>query len=445
MNPPRFLFLGITALLPLSVAAAPALPVEWKDIAEIATGPGEKGPWEQNNSRYNYVDDPTAMLDPRGNAAVAWVDQSRKDVFFQRISADGDRQPAEPVNVSRSGATFSWIPRMARAPESPDRIYVLWQEIIFSGGSHGGDMLFARSDDGGATFSEPVNISSSVGGDGKGRINAKVWANGSYDIVAGPDGVLYAAWTEYDGPLWFSRSTDGGKSFTPPRRITGGGNGKPARAPSLALGKDRTLYLAWTTGENDNADILVTRSGDGGATFAEPQPVAPGRGYADAPKLAVSPDGVLHLVYAQSRGGPFDKYHIRYTRSADGRKFEAPRDISTPLPGGVDSAAFPSFGTDEAGRLYVVYELFPDYRERPRGLGMTISADGGKTFAAPAVVPHSGDPAGGGNGSHQGLLMAKLAVNGNGGIAIVNSSLAQDKKSRIWLIRGEMAPAGQGR
>lgn len=444
MNHPRFLFPGIIALFPLSAGVASALPVEWKVIAEIANGPGEKGPWEQNDSRYNYVDDPTVTIDPRGNVAVAWVDQSRKDVFFQRISADGSRQPAEPVNVSRSGDTFSWIPRMARAPDSPESVYMLWQEIIFSGGSHGGDMLFAHSDDGGATFSEPLNISNSVGGDGKGRINAKVWANGSYDLAAGPDGALYAAWTEYDGPLWFSRSTDGGKSFTAPRRVTGGGNAMPARAPSLALGKDHTLYLAWTTGENDNADIHVARSGDGGATFAEPQAVAPGKGYADAPKLAVSPDGMLHLVYAQSRGGPFDKYHIRYTRSADGRKFDAPRDISAPLPKGVDSAAFPSFATDAGGRLFVVYELFPDYRGRPRGLGMTISADGGKSFATPAVVPHSGDP-GGGNGSHQGLLMAKLAVNRNGGIAIVNSSLAQDKHSRVWLIRGEMTLAGQGR
>ncbi len=442
MTRPRPAFLAILALLSLSVTAAP---VAWTDMIEITTGPGEKGPWEQNNSRYNYVDDPTVSIDPRGNVAVAWVDQARKDVFFQRISADGGRQPAEPVNVSRSGDTFSWIPKMARAPESPERIYVLWQEIIFSGGSHGGDMLFARSDDGGATFSEPVNLSGSIGGDGKGRINARVWENGSYDLVAGPGGALYVAWTEYDGPLWFGRSIDGGKSFTPPQRITGGGTAKPARAPSLALGKDRTLHLAWTTGENDNADIHVAQSADGGATFGEPQLVAPGKGYADAPRLAVSPDGVLHLVYAQSRGGPFDRYRIRYTRSADGRRFDAPREISAPLPNGVDSAAYPSLGVDAAGRLHVIYELFPDHRGRPRGLGMSVSADGGKTFGAPEVVPHSGDPAGGGNGSHQGLLTAKLAVNRDGGVAIVNSSLAPGRHSRIWLIRGETTAAKPGR
>ena len=86
-------------------------------------------------------------------AALAWVDQGRKDVFFQRV----DEGPA--VNVSRSPETFSWLPRVALAPGNPRNIVILWQEIIFSGGSHGGEMLFARSEDAGASFSAPLNLS----------------------------------------------------------------------------------------------------------------------------------------------------------------------------------------------------------------------------------------------------------------------------------------------
>ncbi|MFL6713197.1 MAG: hypothetical protein ACJ8LN_09735, partial [Sulfurifustis sp.] len=61
----------------------------------------------------------------------------------------------------------------------------------------------------------------------------------------------------------------------------------------------------------------------------------------------------------------------------------------------------------------------------------------GQSFARPVVVPDSIDPGGGTNGSHQGLLMRKLAVNGAGAIAIVNSSLEPGRRSRVWLIRGE--------
>lgn len=429
-------------LLCAFVAAAATAPLAWRGSIEIAEGRGEKGPWQQNNSRYDYVDDPTVTLDERGNIAVAWVEQARKDIFFQRLSTDGAKQLARPVNVSRSPGTFSWLPRMARAPDAPPTIYLLWQEIIFAGGSHGGDILFARSDDNGATFSQPINISSSIGGDGKGRINREVWHNGSLDLVAGPGGALYVAWTEYDGPLWLSRSNDGGRRFSAPQRIAGGGSAKPARAPSLALGRDGALYLAWTTGEDDGADIHVATSTDGGTSFGDPKIVAPTDSYSDAPKLAVGPDGALHLVYAQSSGGPFASYRIRYTRSVDGaRTFDPPRDISTPLPASIESAGFPSLGIDAAGRLYVIHELFTEPGRRPRGLGMVISPDGGRNFASPTVVPDSSDPAGGTNGSHQGLLMSKLAVNRAGVVAIVNSSLRPGKQSRVWVIRGEMVPA----
>lgn len=435
-------FFSLLLTVPHAIAQAQ---VRWQGSVEVAQGRGEKGPWQQNDSRYDYVDDPTVMLDRDGDIDVAWVEQGKKDVFFQRLSAKDARPLAQPVNVSQSPATFSWLPRITRAPDAPRTVYLLWQEIIFSGGSHGGDILFARSLDNGASFSEPLNISSSIGGDGKGRINRETWHNGSLDLLAAPGGLLYAAWTEYDGPLWFSSSRDGGKTFSRPQRIAGGGNAKPARAPSLALGGDGTLYLAWTTGEDDGADIHVARSGDRGRSFSEPVRVAAGDTYSDAPKLAVTPDGTLHLVYAQSNGGPFGKYRIMYTRSADGRSFEAPREVSRPLPGSIDSAGFPSFGADAAGRLYITYELYPDYRKRPHGLGMVVSYDGGRSFSEPTVVPDSSDPAGGTNGSHQGLLMSKLAVNADGAFAIANSSLLHGKGSRVWLMRGATLPQTQRR
>ena len=304
-------------------------------------------------------------------------------------------------------------------------------------------MLFARSDDNGASFSKPVNLSSSVGGDGKGRINREVWHNGSYDLIAGPNGLLYAAWTEYDGPLWLIRSSDGGRSFSQPGRIAG--DIRPARAPSLALDNQRALYRAWTTGDDPAADIHVAKSEDGGCSFGKPCIVAPDNGYSDAPKLMASPDGVLHLVYAQSRAGPFDMYQVHYARSMDGCHFDPPIGISTPLPDAVESASFPSLSIDNAGRIYVLFELFPDYRKRPRGLGMTVSIDGGNTFGTPFSIPHGEDPAGGSNGSQQGLLTKKLAVNSAGVVAVVNSSLKQDRESRVWLMPGKAKAVEQVR
>lgn len=431
---------GLLAVMAAALAAAGA-PIAWYGTTEVARGLGERGPWRQSQSRYDFVDDPSVALGQNGEAAVAWVDQAKKAVLFQRFSPSGKPLLARPVDVSRRPATFSWLPRVVLAPGAPQSVYILWQEIIFSGGSHGGDILFARSDDGGRSFSESVNLSNSLGGDGKGRINRQTWHNGSLDLAAGPHGALYAAWTEYDGHLWLSRSMDGGRRFSPPARLAGGAQEPPARAPSLAVGPGGAVYLAWTVGDSEAADIHVARSLDGGATFGRPEPVAPSPAYSDAPRLAVDSAGVVHLVYAESEAGPFARYGIRYTRSTDGgRRFAPPVDISRPLPGGSRSAAFPALALDARGRVVVLWELFEEAGRLPRGLGIAVSANGGRSFSRPGVVPGSVDAAGGFNGSSQGLLMNKLAVGPGGAVAVVNSSLLPDVHSRVWLMRGRLVP-----
>ena len=321
------------AVEPIQQTAETQTAIKWEASIEIATGGGQRGPWRQNEAKYNYVDDPTIALDAEGNAAIAWVDQRPKDVFFQVYDRNGKPRHKKPINVSRTPTVFSWLPRVVVSPAQASDVFILWQEIVFSGGSHGGEIFFARSLDGGASFSEPLNLSNSINGDGKGRINKDIWHNGSLDLVIGPDGTLYAVWTEYDGPLWFSRSNDRGESFSTPARIAGGGDAKPARAPALAVGPDNALYLAWTVGDEDNADIQLAKSTDRGRIFSDAAIVAKTRAYSDAPKVAVDRKGTVHVTHAESSGGPFDRYQIRYARSRDGgRTFEPAREISRPHP-----------------------------------------------------------------------------------------------------------------
>lgn len=389
--------------------------VAWLPVLEIASGGGSKGPWRQNHSHYDYVDDATVAFTQEGRLAVAWVDQRRKEVLLRVFEADG-RARSAPVEVSRSPATFSWMPRIAAG--GPDTLYLLWQEIIFSGGSHGGDILFARSTDGGRSFSPPLNLSSSRGGDGKGRLDRDTWSNGSLDLAARPDGSVFAAWTEYDGALWLARSRDGGRSFTPPRRIAGDA-ARPARGPSLALGSGGRVVLAWTVGEDPDADIRVSQSLDDGASFAPPRQVGARAARADAPQVALDGDGRLHLVYMEHAGK--QPPVIRHARTdGPGLAFGVPRTLS---PSG-EAAASPQLALDAQGRVHIAWET-------ARGLHTTWDAG--------AIVPHSGAGAGGRQGSQQGLLGKKLAA-GHGMIVLANSSLAWGRGSRVWLMRGRLIP-----
>ncbi len=440
--------IGRGLFVPLAVAliAAPAprqanpSGVTWDERIEVASGGGYRGAWRMNESEYDYVDDPTVAINEQGFVGVAWADQSRQDIFFQVYEPDGKRRFEKPVNVSRSPRIFSWLPRVVIASGDASDAYVLWQEIVFSGGTHGGEIFFARSTDGGTTFSDPINLSNTIAGDGKGRLTRRYWHNGSLDLAMGPEGDLYAAWTEYEGNLWFSRSTDAGDSFSGPLRIAGGHDAKPARGPSLAVDAESSVYLAWTVGEDKAADIRFARSVDQGRSFGEPRIVFASGGHSDAPKIAVDGKGTVHLIYAESLAGPFKRYHIRYTRLRDGERwFEEPREISSPQTERFGSVSFPALSLDGEDNIYVIWELFPRRGNRSRGLGFTYSSDGGRTFASPSVIPGSVDPALGVNGSQQGLLMRKLAVNRAGAVAVVNSTFKRNRTSRIWLFRGQAA------
>ncbi|HET9328432.1 MAG TPA: sialidase family protein [Candidatus Eisenbacteria bacterium] len=414
----------------------PSRTVTWSPPIEVETGEAIVGPWRANASSWRYVDDPTVAMVRDGHVGVAWVDQSQKDIFFE-VYEPGGSPVRQPVNVSKSPHIFSWLPRVAMTSDPPRHVYVLWQEIVFSGGSHGGEIFFARSTDGGRTFSRPINLSNTPAGDGKGRLSRTYWHNGSLDLAVAPDGTLHAAWTAYEGLLWFSRSSDGGRSFSAPHAVWGRRGEGPARGPSIGVGDSGHVVLAWSVGDDPEADIRLASSRDGGRSFGEPRVLFPSRGHADAPKVALDRGGIVHLVFAESSDGPGGRDHIRYARSsAGGRTFEAARRISDPRS---ESASYPALSLDERGNPYVTWELFPDRGGRSRGLGFTLSRDGGKSFSAPTVIPGTDHPGLGFNGSRQGLLMRKLAVGGNGSIAVVNSTFSEGRRSRILLFRGSRA------
>jgi hypothetical protein len=218
-------------------------------------------------------------------------------------------------------------------------------------------------------------------------------------------------------------SGDSGRTFSSARRIAGEAD-RPARAPSLTAGPDRTLYVAWTHGEDRSADIRVARSNDGGAKFDAPRLIARTAAFSDAPKLAIDRRGILHLVYAEGD-------RIAYTRSTDGaRSFAAARFLSG------SGGGFPSIAVDPEGNVCVVWERMAG--RRATGLAMAVSRDEGKTFGPPAAVPGSEAPEGGSNGSQQGLLTRKLATGADGALAVVNSSLKPGERSRVWLVRGTL-------
>ncbi|MCC5794167.1 MAG: exo-alpha-sialidase [Chromatiales bacterium] len=379
-----------------------------------------------NESDFRYVDDPSVAADDA--IAVAWVDQARKDVMLTVFEADGTPRFSDgPVNVSRSPEAFSWLPRVVFGDDGA--VYVLWQEILFTGGSHGGEILFAHSEDGGRTFGDPVNLSRSTAGAGKGRLTAEHWHNGSLDLVRASNGRLYAAWTEYEGGLWVAASTDGGKQFSAPVEVVATGSAAPARGPTLAVTAEGVVLVSWTVGEDPAADIHLARSTDGGQSFSDPQRVHVSPGHADAPALAVDGNGRVHLAWGYRDPDAPRQGRIALAHSDDdGINFSDAQllDHGDDVP---HSAAFPSLAVGDNG-VHVVAERIHDAGRGFQGLLHAWAADG-ETFTELRTLPGTDAAPSGGR---QGLLMRKLALHPDGRILAVHSTFDQGRRSGVYLL-----------
>jgi BNR repeat-like domain len=104
-----------------------------------------------------------------------------------------------------------------------------------------GTDYFTSSSDGGATWSSPVAVDP-----GAGRIALSTWwIDGSLAVDSA--GTLYATWdtqTDTVDTAWLAWSSDGGKTWSPPLRVT---SGSTERLTEVAAADTRSVYVAWQT------------------------------------------------------------------------------------------------------------------------------------------------------------------------------------------------------
>lgn len=182
-----------------------------------------------------------------------------------------------------------------------DREGRLWRASVESG-----RVLVGHSKDKGRTFSTPVAVNpqpEKVGGEGELRPK----------IAFGKNGEIYVTWTQaldksYAGHIKFSRSLDGGKSFSAPVIVNRNTDPITHRFESLAVADDGTIYVAWIDKRDlqaakaagkkyEGAAIYVAVSGDGGASFGAEYKVADGSCECCRIGLATEPGGTAVIFW----------------------------------------------------------------------------------------------------------------------------------------------------
>jgi hypothetical protein len=205
-------------------------------------------------------------------------------------------------------------------------VYVTWTDFTANNGAF---ILYARSTDGGLTFSLPSNLS---------PIDGSAVVQDSY-VSIGPNGEVWISYLDshFGGSgITVTKSTDGGVTFSALKpaalfqEISGtftGGNGVRADSfPVAAVDKNGTYHLVFSAvspGQAlDRSDIFYVRSTDGGATFS-----APVRLNDDAtttsqwsPAIAVTADGRIAVKWWDRRNDPVNDSltDVYMTVSSDG-------------------------------------------------------------------------------------------------------------------------------
>ena len=162
----------------------------------------------------NVMGDPVLAADAEGTFYYATLadNASGRSIIGVARSTDEGETWSVPVDASPGrpgGNTFQdkpWLAVDATRSKHRGNVYVAWTEL-----SEGGPrrMLFSRSVDGGLTFSEPVELPTDEG--------CQPFIG--TQVAVGPRGEVYVVWIEDRLRMCFQKSLDGGVSFTTAREF----------------------------------------------------------------------------------------------------------------------------------------------------------------------------------------------------------------------------------
>ena len=269
--------------------------------------------------------DPQIATDGSGHWVAVWSTQigGDGDIVVAR-SSDRGATWTYPVPLSASAYTDRAIDnRVHLATDGAGTWLAIWQTYDRLGGPYGNDteLLFARSIDQGATWSDPALLNSAAVSDNN--------SDGPAHLTSDRAGRWVAVWESIESPtqshdwdIHLSRSSDGGVTWSAPEILNTNAATDTENDQSPSVTTDgRGLWAAvWHASKlyNDDKDILMARSRDQGVTWTAPVRLntnaATDTAYDWNPQLATEGNGRWVAVWHSQGGGlPFDVLTARLT------------------------------------------------------------------------------------------------------------------------------------
>ena len=224
-----------------------------------------------------------------GSLYVAWLDgREGKSAAYLTRSADGGRTWEANRRVG-SGEACPCC-RTAIATASDGTVYVAWR-IVLAGDVR--DVVVAKSGDRGRTWSGPARVHADD------WVFHGCPHAGPAIQVDGDDHLHVAWWTGKEGAagVYYARSDDGGTTFTAAEPLETAATSRPAHV-QLALGPRGAIAVVWDDGTKAIPQIVLRVSQDGGRSFGPAAPVSVAGRVAGFPVVALR-DTTLTVAWSE--------------------------------------------------------------------------------------------------------------------------------------------------
>lgn len=216
------------------------------------------------------------------------------------------------------------------------------------------------------------------------------------------DKVLYIVYGRKGGDIFFARSADDGQSISNPVPINTGSTRAVVgheRGPKLAVGRSGIVHVIWM-GPVGQLGLFYSRSTDGGKSFSPPRNLVPAGVGVDGSSVAADDRGQVFIVALGGEPGPQSpaSAQIQLAYSADdGASFAAVRNLRSDYPGGACACCNLKALAGAAGKLLIAYRgayrsirdiyLLRGAADSPRFESSHVSADNWKLDGCPMQGP----------------------------------------------------------
>lgn len=236
---------------------------------------------------------PTYSLTPEHSHFV-WHSGSPTQVIYLRREENGNNISVQ--NLAKSTTDAKWPVILA----DDEDVFAAWLDE--RDGNY--EVYFTFSNDEGISWSKPKKISDS--------------GNCVDDIhmAVNSTGALHMVWEEFDktkGNIFYSISTDRGKTWKKLVQITNSSG--ISEYPNIMVGFDDTLHITWEDKTSGHSEVYYMKKSKNENNWSKSKLISPKDVDAGEPSLVVTNDGIIHVVWRDSRHANSEIY---YRNSTDG-------------------------------------------------------------------------------------------------------------------------------